>query len=150
MKKLFILLMLVMSLAFAGVAQAASSDEIVSYGKQYMGLPYAFNATKIVDGQLIQADCSGYIRFVYGHFGIKLPYGSKNIAKAGQYVPRSELRAGDLVFTDTNKDGVINHISIYIGNDQLLHTYKKGIGVTITKFSGSVYSRTYVTARRVL
>ncbi|MBN2981765.1 C40 family peptidase [Cohnella algarum] len=40
----------------------------------------------------------------------------------GTYVPKDQLQKGDLVFSDTNRDGVINHIAIYMGDDQLLHT----------------------------
>lgn len=132
----------------APVKPAVSS--IIAFGEQFMGAPYAFSNTVIKGDQFVQGDCSGFTKFVFGHFGIKLSAGSKNQALNGTFVSRDQLQAGDLIFTDTNRDGVINHVSIYMGNDQLLHTYKVGVGVTITKFSGSIYDRTYVTARRVL
>ncbi len=58
--------------------------------------------------------------------------------------------AGDLIFSDTNRDGVINHVSLYIGDGKILHTYRVGIGVTISEFEGSTWDKTYVTARRVI
>jgi cell wall-associated NlpC family hydrolase len=123
----------------------SKADQIIEYGKTYMGTPYVFGG-KTPAG----FDCSGFTRYVFAHFGINLPAGSYNQTNYGQLVAKSDLQPGDLIFTDTNRDGKVNHVSIYIGNDQLLHTYKTGVGVTITKFSGSIYDRTFVNARRVL
>jgi cell wall-associated NlpC family hydrolase len=125
-------------------------EQLIAFGKQFMGAPYTFGKRSIVDGKFLSGDCSAFVQFLYGKFGVKLPWGSKYQAKIGQAVAKADLQPGDLVFTDTNRDGVVNHVSIYIGNDQLLHTYKTGVGVTISKFSDSSWDRTFVNARRVL
>ena len=36
------------------------------------------------------------------------------------YKPLSERRRGDLIFYKT--DGVVTHVALYIGNDQVIHT----------------------------
>jgi hypothetical protein len=54
------------------------------------------------------------------------------------------------VFSDTNRDGRINHVSIYMGNGKLLHTYRVGVGVTMSNFAGSTWDKTFMGARRVL
>jgi len=123
------------------------ADNIISTGKKYLGVSYQFGAKS---NQTASFDCSSFTQYVYGRNGISLPRSSKQQSKVGTYVSKDELQPGDLVFSDTNRDGIINHVSIYIGNDQLLHTYRVGIGVTISDFKGSAWDRTYVTARRVI
>ncbi|WP_369417974.1 C40 family peptidase [Cohnella mopanensis] len=133
--------------AYAASSSNSIADNIITTGKQFIGVPYQFGAKSNVTSSF---DCSSFTQYVYKQNGITLPRSSKQQSQVGTFVPRDQLQPGDLIFTDTNKDGVINHVSIYIGNDQLLHTYRVGIGVTISKFSGSAWDRTYVTARRVL
>ncbi|USB32327.1 C40 family peptidase [Paenibacillus sp. YPG26] len=134
----------------ASTATAASStaaNRIIASGKTFLGTPYKFGAKT---GVTRSFDCSSFTQYLYKKVGVRIPRSSRDQSKAGKYVSKSKLKAGDLVFSDTNRDGVINHVSIYIGNGKLLHTYRVGIGVTISTFKGSTWDRTYVTARRVL
>ncbi|MFS0725761.1 C40 family peptidase [Paenibacillus sp. 1P07SE] len=128
-------------------AASTKADAIIRTGKQFSGTKYVFGASS---GSTRAFDCSSFTQYVFGKHGVNLPRSSRQQAKSGRYVAKSQLKPGDLVFSDTNRNGVINHVSIYIGNNQLLHTYRVGIGVTVTKFSGSSWDKTYVTARRVL
>jgi cell wall-associated NlpC family hydrolase len=131
----------------ASVSSSSKASKVISVGKRYLGTPYVFGAAS---GRTSAFDCSSFTQFVYKQAGISLPRSSKQQSKSGRFVSKSSLQAGDLVFSDTNRDGVINHVSIYIGNGKLLHTYRKGIGVTISTFKGSTWDKTYVTARRVI
>jgi cell wall-associated NlpC family hydrolase len=134
--------------AHAATASSSSlANHIISTGKQFLGVRYQFGARA---GQTNAFDCSSFTQYVFKKNGIKLPRSSTQQASAGKYVPKSQLKPGDLIFSDTNRDGKINHVSIYIGNNKVLHTYRVGIGVTISNFSGSTWDKTYVTARRVL
>lgn len=134
-------------------AQAASAsastvaDNIIATGKVFIGVPYHFGAKS---GRTDQFDCSSFTQYVFKKHGIELPRSSRDQATAGVKVSKNELQAGDLVFSDTNRDGKINHVSIYMSEDKLLHTYKVGVGVTISDFSGSAWDKTFVTARRVI
>ncbi|BBI34225.1 C40 family peptidase [Cohnella abietis] len=127
--------------------KSSTADNVIALGKKYIGVNYKFGAQA---NSTSTFDCSSFTQYVFKQNGISIPRSSKQQSKAGTYVSRAQLQPGDLVFSDTNRDGVINHVSIYIGNDQLLHTYRVGIGVTISKFSGSAWDKTYVTARRVI
>lgn len=131
----------------AAVSSASVADRVIATGKQYLGVRYQFGAKS---GNTNSFDCSSFTQYVFKQNGIQLPRSSRDQAKAGTYVPKSQLKPGDLIFSDTNRDGVINHVSIYMGNNQILHTYKVGIGVTISNFKGSIWDKTYVTARRVI
>lgn len=139
------------SFALPQEAQAATSSstasKVIATGKKYVGVPYKFGASSGITSAF---DCSSFTQYVYKKNGISLPRSSKQQAKSGYYVSKKNLKAGDLVFSDTNRDGIINHVSIYIGNGKLLHTYRVGVGVTISTFAGSTWDKTYVTARRVI
>lgn len=134
-------------------AQAASAsastiaNEIIATGKTFIGVPYHFGADS---GRTDQFDCSSFTQYVFQKHGIELPRNSRDQSTAGVKVSKDDLQPGDLVFSDTNRDGKINHVSIYMGGDKLLHTYKVGVGVTISDFSGSAWDKTFVTARRVI
>lgn len=131
----------------ASAASVSLADSVIATGERFMGVPYRFGASS---NNTSAFDCSSFTQYVYKQVGVQLPRSSRQQSKVGTYVPRDQLQPGDLVFSDTNRDGVINHVSIYMGNGKLLHTYRVGIGVTISTFAGSAWDRTYVTARRVL
>lgn len=156
MRKTIILLFsaLVIALLFAPLQEeafaynAAKAQAIIQTGKKYYGTPYRFGSSSYTTKTF---DCSSFTQRVYYENGIKLPRTSRQQAKVGTYVSKNNILPGDLLFFDTNRDGVIDHVGIYAGNQQLLHTYKVGIGVTLSKITPSNYwGKTYVTARRVL
>jgi len=128
-------------------AAKSIADDVIATGKKFLGVPYLFGAAS---DRTDAFDCSSFTQYMFKQSGIHIPRSSRDQSKAGVYVPKSDLQPGDLVFSDTNRDGVINHVSLYIGNDKLLHTYRVGIGVTISDFKGSTWDKTYVTARRVI
>jgi cell wall-associated NlpC family hydrolase len=89
-------------------------------------------------------DCSGLTQYVYKHFGINIPRVSRDQARAGTYVEKSDLQPGDLVFF-AYSSGVVHHVGIYIGNGSFIHAPQTGDVVKITLLS----SRSdYYTARR--
>ncbi|NBD23329.1 cell wall-associated hydrolase [Paenibacillus sp. T1] len=159
--KKLLALALGVSLAFTGAltltphtTHAASSssttalaNKIEATGKKYLGVPYKFGAKSGITSAF---DCSSFIQYIFKKNGISLPRSSQQQSKVGVRVSKSALKPGDLVFSDTNGDGVINHVSLYIGDGKLLHTYRVGIGVTVSTFKGSTWDNRFVTARRVL
>ncbi|MDO3677196.1 C40 family peptidase [Paenibacillus ehimensis] len=131
----------------AAVSNASVADKIIATGKRYLGVRYQYAAP---GGRSDVFDCSSFTQYVYKKHGINLPRSSRQQAAVGTVVAKNQLKPGDLVFSDTNRDGKINHVSIYIGDGKLLHTYRVGIGVTISNFKGSTWDKTFVTARRVI
>ncbi|NOU94303.1 cell wall-associated hydrolase [Paenibacillus sp. LMG 31456] len=131
----------------ATVSGTSVANKVIATGKHFLGVRYQFGASS---GKTNAFDCSSFTQYVFKQNGISLPRSSRQQAKVGTAVSKSKLQPGDLVFSDTNHDGVINHVGIYMGNGKVLHTYKVGVGVTISNFSGSAWDRTFVTARRVI
>ncbi|KQO01207.1 C40 family peptidase [Paenibacillus sp. Leaf72] len=126
----------------AYAASASTQSKIVSVAKGFMGTPYQFSAptssTRVFD-------CSSFTKYVFAKVGVSLPRSSKDQSKVGSFVSRSNLKVGDLVFFYSP----IHHVGIYIGNNQIIHTYGAP-GVTVTSLSSSWWSKNYATARRVL
>ena len=122
-----------------------SADAIVAYAKTFQGYPYVYGSNGPSS-----FDCSGFVQYVYKHFGYSLSRSSKTQANDGVAVSKSNLQPGDiLIFKNTAKTE-IGHVGIYIGNGQFIHASNPKTGVTISSLSSASYQQRYVTARRIL
>ena len=81
--------------------------------------------------------------------GITLPRTSAQQATVGQFVERSNLRPGDMVFFRTSGGGRISHVGMFIGNDRFIHAPRAGKDIEITTLSNRYWNSKYATARRV-
>lgn len=104
-------------------------DAIVKYAVQFVGNPYKFGGTSLTGG----ADCSGFVQSVYAAFGYRLPRNSRSQASGGRSISASQIRPGDLVFF-CNSAGTINHVAMYIGNNQIIHAQSTRTGIVISTF----------------
>lgn len=126
---------------------ATRADTVISIGRRYLGTPYKFGAPA---GSTSVFDCSSFTQYVYKKIGISLPRTSRDQAKVGTYVSRSNIRKGDLLFFSTrSSNGKIAHVGIYAGNGQILHTFGAG-GVKYSSLNSGWWSSHYITARRVI
>jgi lipoprotein Spr len=121
---------------------SSKANSIIATAKRYMHTPYKFGAPS---GTSRVFDCSTFTQYVFAKYGVHLPRTSKQQSHAGSYVPKSQLKPGDLVFFYSP----IHHVGIYIGGGKMLHTYGKP-GVTISNMNNSFWKSHYTTARRVL
>lgn len=109
----------------ADAASGATPDQIAEYALKFKGVPYKWGGTTPSG-----FDCSGYIRYVYGNFGISLPRTSAEQFNVGTAVSKSNLKKGDLVFfANTYKPG-ISHTGIYIGNGNVISAESQGISIS--------------------
>jgi cell wall-associated NlpC family hydrolase len=93
-------------------------------------------------------DCSGFTYYVFQQNGIDLH--SKSPAgqmSQGQYVPKSQLQPGDLVFFGSASH--VQHVAIYVGNGQVVDAANSKRGVAYSNMNWSWYTNGYLTARRV-
>ena len=111
--------------------QAALRSKVVNYALQFVGNRYVWGGTNPNTG----ADCSGFVQYVLKHAaGVSLPRTSREQAKAGRAVTASEMLPGDLIFY-TNSSGVVNHVSMYIGNGQIVHAASRRSGIKISTWN---------------
>lgn len=99
---------------------------LVQYAKQFIGNKYVWGGTSLNNG----IDCSGFTMRVYEEYGIKLPHYSVAQSKMGKKVTLAEAQPGDLVFYA--KNGIINHVAIYIGGGQVVHASNEKTGIRIS------------------
>lgn len=114
-----------------------SSDALVQYALSFRGTPYKWGGTTPSG-----FDCSGFVKYVYGHFGITLSRTTYTQIKEGTSVSRSNLQPGDLVFFGY---GSPHHVGIYIGDNSYVHAPQTGDVVKISPLT----RKDYMGARRV-
>lgn len=120
-----------------GGTSSVSSSSIVSYALTFLGTPYKWGGTTPSG-----FDCSGFTQYVFKHFGINLSRTTYTQINDGYYVPKSELKPGDLVFYGS---GSPTHVGIYIGNGMYIHSPRTGDVIKVSSYDRS----DYITARRV-
>ena len=123
------------------------SKNMIKLAKGKLGKKYVWGAT----GNKNTFDCSGFTTYVYKKNGISIPRTSIMQSKHGKYVSRKNLKPGDLVFFDTSKrrKGYVNHVGIYIGNNQFIHASSAKKKVIITSLNKNFYSKRFKGGRRV-
>jgi cell wall-associated NlpC family hydrolase len=112
---------------------------VVTYARRFLGVRYSWGGTTPRTG----FDCSGFVRFVYGHFGIPLPHSSFADLVRGHRVPRRWLRPGDLVFF-----AGASHVGIYVGSGRFIDAPHSGTVVSISTMHGW-YGSSFYGARRL-
>jgi len=132
----------------SGEGSSKAGTKLVAYAKQFMGIRYKWGGTTTQG-----FDCSGYTQYVMRHFGANIPRVSRDQYQGGSAVSKENLRVGDLVFfarSATNR--TINHVGIYIGSGNFIHSSSGGggKGVTISNLNSGSYAKRYVGARRYL
>lgn len=113
-----------------GVGVSDVRVDLVEYAKQFLGNPYVWGGTSLTKG----ADCSGFVLSIYKKYGYKLPHYSGSQANCGTKIDFKDIQPGDLIFYKNDK-GVIGHVAIYIGNEQIIHASSPKSGIKISKYN---------------
>ena len=121
-------------------------DKIVEYAKSFLGYPYVYGGTTPSG-----FDCSGFVQYVYKHFGYSVSRSSSSQAKDGKEVSLEGLEKGDiLIFKAYDDYSRIGHVGLYIGNNQFIHANDEKTGVIITSLSKGKYPERFVCGRRII
>ncbi len=107
---------------------SATRSAIVAYAKQFLGNPYVYGGTSLTEG----CDCSGFTQQIYKHFGITTGRSSRDQAEKGQDVDIDDIQPGDLLFYSNGNS--INHVAMYIGNGQIIHSSTPKSGIKISSY----------------
>ena len=105
-----------------------TAQAVIQYAEQFEGYPYVWGGSSPSTG----FDCSGFVQYVFNHFGISLPRTTYTQVNYGTDVPLSDIQPGDLVF-EFGTATAPSHVGIYIGNGEMIDAAGVGQGVTISK-----------------
>ena len=123
-------------------APGGAIQQLLKAATSLIGTPYRWGGTS-TEG----FDCSGLVGYVFRTaLGIELPRVSREMATRGEKVSRDQLIEGDLVFFSRGK--VVDHVGIYIGNNQFVHAPRTGRDVSVSKLDG-YWANHFVSARRI-
>ncbi len=96
-------------------------------------------------------DCSGFTRYVFGHFGFTLGQVAADQTSLGDVVERANLQIGDLILFYNDGKSKIGHCGIYMGSGDFIHSANPQRGVVTDNLNtNSYYSERFVTARRMV
>ncbi len=120
-------------------------DELVSFAKTKIGIPYKYASADPMKG----FDCSGFITHVFSNFNIDVPRSSVQFTNLGKNISLQEAQKGDLIlFTGTDTSEIkVGHMGIVLENTdslRFLHSSSgKAYGVTVTALN-DYYKKRFV------
>lgn len=101
--------------------RAKMADKIYEYGQTFLGLEYVWG------GETPEGfDCSGFLKYIYGHFGVELPRVATDQYNASEHIQPNQAEKGDLVFfygseEDGEQDKIV-HVGMYLGGGKFLQS----------------------------
>ncbi len=131
------------------------ADKLVEYAETFLGTPYRYGA----NGPK-RFDCTGYTRYVFGHFGFHdLSRSAKDQARDGREVDISDFRnlqKGDVLLLGSRRNPkVVGHVGIFTGLDtarndpKFIHASNHGVRHS-SIYTESYYANRLLGARRFL
>lgn len=116
----------------AGSPVAGASSNITKIAQSQIGTPYVWGGEDPnAPGHPGAFDCSGLVQWVYGQAGTALPRVAQAQYDATAKVANNQqLQPGDLLFFGSGPKG-IEHVGIYIGNNQMIDAPHTGADVRI-------------------
>ena len=122
-------------------ALAATRAGLERTAKSFLGLPYLWGG---LSG--FGLDCSGLAWLDYRVHGIRIPRDALPQSQHGRHTGARAV--GDLLFYAS--DGLVHHVSVYIGGGYMIHAPRTGERVQIVAFSQEPLRGEYADARRYL
>ena len=120
-------------------AVTPSGPSLVRTARSFLGLPYLWGG---LSG--FGLDCSGLTWLDHRVHGITIPRDALPQSQHGR--PVSARAPGDLLFYAHN--GLVHHVSMYVGDGQMIHAPRTGQPVQVVAFSAAPLRGEYVGARR--
>lgn len=135
---------------YKGNTTSAIGEQVVALALSYLGVPYVWGGESPSG-----FDCSGFTLYIYKQFGYTMSHSaSAQWYNTGEYVERSDLQPGDMVFfADPSRSNgkACSHCGIYIGNGEFIHASSSSSGkyVRISNLTSGYYNTYYKGAKRL-
>jgi cell wall-associated NlpC family hydrolase len=116
---------------------------VISYALSFQGTPYVYGKSSPEEG----FDCSGFVWYVYRHYGVMLPRTAEQMAYALPEIEPDERRPGDLVLFNTGGKW-FSHVGLYMGHDEFVHASSAKAGVIVSSMDKPYWRERLVGVRR--
>ena len=113
---------------YTSINETKQRKALCNYAIQWIGRPYVYGGTSLETG----IDCSAFVQNVYRQIGIGLPRVSSDQANVGVDIDISEIRPGDLLFYYDSGLQRIGHVTMYMGNNTVIHASNARLGVIVS------------------
>lgn len=130
-------------------------EKAEEYKDRYSALPYVWGGESEREGGF---DCSGLVFSVFSDAGVcgfdqrltARVYEQSGEPVLGKQYDSSELKPGDLIFIDWNRDNVVDHVAIYEGSDMIVDSSKGQNGIAERQMPAEYKKRMYSAKRYAL
>ncbi|WP_044531227.1 C40 family peptidase [Herbaspirillum sp. B65] len=120
-----------------------NGNEVALYALSLIDTGYRFGGKNPSAG----LDCSGMVSYIFGQAANYHISGSAaDIARRGREIDPAQLRAGDLVFFNT-QNRPFSHVGIYLGDGRFVHAPSTNGKVHISRMDNPYFSRRFEMAR---
>ncbi len=143
-------------------------EKVLELVETFVGVPYESGASVTYDAPN-KFDCSSFTSYLFSQAGIAIPRISVDQYVFGSPAPKSDLKAGDLVFANTGlviKTGIhkktveflpgtevpegVDHVGLYLGEGKLIHTSSKTEKVVVEDLDKAEMFQNIVGYRRII
>lgn len=134
----------------SGLGDGGVGSSIVQTAMQYVGVPYIWGSLPGAEADPWKTgwDCSAFVNWLDDKYGAnEIPAGSHyqyqdSVNKGLLFTDLNQLQSGDLMFWNTGNTAgggaglnAAGHVSMYIGNGQMIHAANPGAGTIVSNVS---------------
>lgn len=123
---------------------SAVMNQLVQNSYNFLGDSYVYGA----EGPSC-FDCSGFVQYMFNSYGYNISRTTYDQVNEGEYVDKSNLQPGDLVFFSSYNTYSPTHVGIYIGDNNFIHASSGKGCITISSLNSPYYTDNYWGARRI-
>ena len=139
---------------------------VLEIAPKYLGVPYKYGASISFDAPEF-FDCASFIAYLFSQAGVQIPRICIDQYIYGENINKDDLRPGDLVFAATGitkhitryesveflpgvkVSGGVDHLGLYLGNNEIIHTTEKVGNVLKEKMDESPTFKNIIGFRRI-
>lgn len=125
-------------------------DSVLAYAESFRGCKYGYGSCGPKT-----FDCSGFVRHVYGRFGVELPHGSSSQKSLCKEIKLKKVKPGDLLFFAGRKisKSNIGHVAIVKAVDgekiTMIHATVQAGVISEVMQDSEYFSKRFIAAGRI-
>lgn len=128
------------------------TEEVLALSQKLVGVPYKYGASVVYDAPKA-FDCSSFIAYLFAQAGVAVPRMAVDQYAFGEKIKESELKAGDVVFSNTGQGKIyyetvefikgikvpegVDHCGLFLGDGKVIHATRYAKEVVVEDLSKS-------------